>query len=86
MEEAAIIKSKDQLILDLKRKIDRIQIESENFRAKSQENFKELNKKNQVIRGVVRALRIALTKMEGDDDSEEGLASLTEEDDSETTT
>ena len=70
IEEAAVIKSKDQLILDLKRRIDQVTMESENFRQKSQENYKELQKKQNVVRGVIRALRIALTKLEGDDDSE----------------
>ena len=76
IEEAAVIKSKDQLILDLKRRIDRIQIESENFRQKSQENYKDLQQKNQMIRGVMRALRLALTKLEGDDASSSGLEHL----------
>lgn len=73
IEEAAVVKSKDQLILDLKRRVDELNHESENFRKKSQENYKELQKKQQVVRGVTRALRIALTKLEGDDDSDFGL-------------
>lgn len=73
IEEAAVVKSKDQLILDLKRRIDELLSESENFRKKSQENYKELQKKQQVVRGVIRALRMALTKLEGDDDSDFGL-------------
>ena len=76
MEEIAVVKSKDQLILDLKRRIDRIQMESENFRQKSQANYQQLQDKNRVIRGVVRALRIALTKLEGDSDSTLGLKEL----------
>jgi len=88
MEEAAVIKSKDQLILDLKRKIDRIQTESENFRQKSQENYRELQDKNQVIRGVSRALRIALTKMDGgvdiDTDDVADVEAFPVEDDDET--
>lgn len=75
IEDAAVVKSKDQLILDLKRRIDEISLESDNFRKKSQENYQELQKKQQVVRGVIRALRIALTKLEGDDDSEYGLES-----------
>ena len=73
IEEAAVLKSKDQLILDLKRRIDEISRESENFRKKSQEHYKELQKKKQVVRGVIRALRIAMTKLEGDDDSDYGV-------------
>ncbi len=72
IEEVAIVKSKDQLILDLKRRIDEISQESDNFRKKSQENYQELQKKQQVMRGVIRALRIALTKLEGDDSSDYG--------------
>ena len=76
IEEVALLKSKDQLILDLKRRIDEIGAESENFRKKSQENYRELQKKQQVVRGVVRALRIALTKLEGDDDSDFGIEKM----------
>jgi DNA repair exonuclease SbcCD ATPase subunit len=76
IEEAAVVKSKDQLILDLKRRIDELASESDNFRRKSQENYQELQKKQQVVRGAVRALRIALTKLEGEDDSDFGLADL----------
>ena len=75
IEEVAVVKSKDQLILDLKRRIDEISNESDNFRKKSQENYQELQKKQQVVRGVIRALRIALTKLEGDDDSDFGFDS-----------
>ncbi len=76
IEEAAVIKSKDQLILDLKRRIDDLATESDNFRKKSQENYQELQKKQQVVRGAVRALRIALTKLEGEDESDFGLEAL----------
>ena len=76
IEEAAVVKSKDKLILDLKRQIDHISNESDNFRRKSQENYGELQKKQQVMRGVMRALRMALTKLEAGDgsdyDQEEG--------------
>lgn len=76
MEEAAIIKSKDQLILDLKRKIDRHQLEAENFRKKGQVHYQKLQDKNKVIRGVVRALRIALVKLDSDSESSVGLVEL----------
>ena len=75
MDEAAVIKNKDQLILDLKRRIDEISNESDNFRRKSQENYREFHKKQQTVRSVIRVLRIAITKLEGDDDSEFGPVS-----------
>ena len=75
MEEIAVIKSKDQVILDLKKRVDELSNESDNFRKKSQENYKEFHKKQQTIRSVIRVLRIALTKLEGDDDSDFGLES-----------
>lgn len=78
IEEAALVKSKDQLILDLKRRIDDLTQESDNFRKKSQENYQELQKKQQVMRGVIRALRIALTKLEGDDSSDYGIEDVVE--------
>ena len=73
MEEVAVVKSKDQMILDLKKRIDEISHESNNFRRKSQENYKQFQKEQQTIRSAVRVLRIALTKLEGDDDSDFGL-------------
>ena len=75
MDEAAVIKNKDQMILDLKKRIDEISNESNNFRRKSQENYKEFHKKQQTVRSVIRVLRIAITKLEGDDDSDFGLES-----------
>ena len=66
MEEVAVIKNKDQIILDLKRRIDDISLESESFRKKNQEHYKELQKKQQNIRDVIRALRLALIKLEGE--------------------
>ncbi len=75
MEETAIVKSKDQLILDLKKRVDEISSESDNFRRKSQENYREFHKKQQTVRSVIRVLRIAITKLEGDDDSDFGLES-----------
>lgn len=73
MDEAAVIKNKDQMILDLKKRVDEISNESDNFRRKSQENYKEFHKKQQTVRSVIRVLRIAITKLEGDDDSDFGL-------------
>lgn len=69
IDELAVIKSKDKMILDLKRRMDQVTIESDNFKQKSQQNFEELQKKQHLMRGVVRALRLALTKLEGDIDS-----------------
>lgn len=69
IEEIALVRSKDELILELKRKIDRLKIESENYNRKSQEIYKQLNEKQEVIKRVVRALRIALSQLEGEDES-----------------
>lgn len=71
IEEVAVVKSKDKMILDLKKKVDQLSLEADNFKLKSQQNFEELQKKQYLMRGVVRALRLALTKLEGDIESQE---------------
>ncbi len=69
MEEIALVRSKDEMILELKRRIDRLKVESENYNKKSQQIYKQLQEKHEVTRRVIRALRIALTQLEGDEDS-----------------
>jgi hypothetical protein len=69
LETASLVNSKDNMILDLKRQIDQLGHESEFAKQKSQELFKQYKDKQETIRRVVRALRIALTILEGDDDA-----------------
>lgn len=73
MESATLIGTKDKMILELKRQIDQLTHESEHGKVKTQELFSQFKEKQETIRRVVRALRIALTILEGDEDSASSL-------------
>lgn len=65
-EEATLLKTKDKTILDLRRRIDKLDQEMEAYRDKNKEHYEKLQQQQQTVRAVVRALRIALTRLEGD--------------------
>ncbi|OFZ20041.1 MAG: hypothetical protein A2Z20_08125 [Bdellovibrionales bacterium RBG_16_40_8] len=65
MESAAVIRSKDEMILDLKRQIDQKANELENYRIKGQELNRQINDKQESLRRTVKALRLALSLLEG---------------------
>lgn len=69
MESSALIRTKDEAILELKRQIDQINIELNNYRVKNQELNRLSNDKQEMLRRTVKALRLALSMLEGDDDS-----------------
>lgn len=69
MESQTLISTKDKMILDLKRQIDQLTHENEYGKQKTQELYNQYKDKQETVRRVVRALRIALTILEGDDDS-----------------
>lgn len=66
MENATLVSTKDKMLLDLKRQIDQLAQESEYGKQRAQELFSQNKEKQETIRRVVRALRIALTILEGD--------------------
>ena len=72
MESATLIAGKDKMILDLKRQIDQLSHENSYGKQKSAELFNQYKGKQDTIRRVVRALRIALTILEGDEDASSG--------------
>lgn len=63
-EKAALLRSKDEYILDLKRKIDQLQSELDNYRSKVLELNKTLDSNQEQFKRTVRALRLALTNLE----------------------
>ncbi|MGE3681683.1 MAG: hypothetical protein AB7G93_08155 [Bdellovibrionales bacterium] len=68
MENAAIIRSKDEMILDLKRQLDQLNIELNNYRAKNQELNRQTTDKQEMLRRTVKALRLALSMLEGEEE------------------
>lgn len=69
MESATLISTKDKMLLELKRQIDQLNHENVYSKQKSAELFNQFKGKQDTIRRVVRALRIALTILEGDEDA-----------------
>ncbi len=69
MESQTLVSTKDKMILELKRQLDQLVHENDHAKAKSQEMFGQYKDKQETIRRVVRALRIALTILEGDDET-----------------
>jgi len=74
MESTALVRNKDEIILDLKRQIDQSNIELESYRNKGHELNRQINDKTETLRRTVKALRLALTMLEGGgDESSEPL-------------
>ncbi len=69
MENATIVSTKDEMIMRLKREIDQLKFETENGKVRSQELYNQYKEKQETIGRVVRALRIALTILEGDEEN-----------------
>lgn len=65
MENAALTRNKDEMLLDLKRQIDHLNMEIGNYRGKSQQLNKQMTEQHDVLRKTVKALRLALSMLEG---------------------
>lgn len=70
LENAAVLRSKDEHILELKRKFDQNQIESEQLKDKIRKLAEETDEKQDKIRRTVRTLRLALNMLDEDDVNE----------------
>lgn len=66
VDEAALLKTKDKMILELRRELEKKEQERGAFERKNKEHFQKIQEQQQTVRTVVRALRIALTRLEGD--------------------
>lgn len=69
MESAALIRSKDEMILELKRNTDQLNLELNNYRAKNQELNRQTSDKQEQLRRTVKALRLALSMLEGEEEA-----------------
>ncbi len=67
LEHGALLKNKDEIILDLKRKTDQLNYELENFRHKTKDLNRTAEDGREKIRRTVKTLRLALSMLEGDD-------------------
>lgn len=68
-EKAALMRAKDETILELKRKIDQMQSETDNYREKLLELNKTIDANQEQFKRTVRALRLALTNLEAKDEN-----------------
>ncbi|MFP5519821.1 MAG: hypothetical protein ACLGGX_07955 [Bdellovibrionia bacterium] len=68
-EKSALVRSKDEYILELKRKIDQLQGELDNYRSKVIELNKTLENNQEQFKRTVRALRLALSNLESKDEN-----------------
>jgi len=67
-EKSALVRSKDEYILDQKRKIDQLSMELDNYRKKCLELNKALDANQDQFKRTERALRLALTNLEASED------------------
>ncbi len=72
IESSTLVSAKDKMILDLKRQNDQLAHENEYFKQKMRELNDQFKGKEEKARVVVRALRIAMTQLEGEDGSGNG--------------
>ena len=71
MEHIAINNSKDEVVLNLKRKVDQLSLDLDNFRSKIQELNDQLNEKKEALQRTVKALRLALVMLENEGSSQQ---------------
>jgi hypothetical protein len=68
-EKAALVRAKDENILELKRKVDQLQSEIDNYREKCLELNKTIDASGEQFKRTVRALWLALSNLESKDDN-----------------
>ncbi|MFN9068476.1 MAG: hypothetical protein ACK5V3_14680 [Bdellovibrionales bacterium] len=65
-EKYALMRSKDEKILDLQRKLDQMKSELDLYRSKVQDLNKSMEEQQDQMRKTVRALRVAMSNLEND--------------------
>lgn len=68
-EKNALMKSKDEQILDLRRKMDQVQLEADSYRQKCVELNKVLDTNQDSFKRTTRALRLAMANLELQDEN-----------------
>ena len=79
-EKQALMRAKDEKILDLQRKLDQYKSELDLYRAKVQDLNKIMENQHDQMQKTIRALRIALVNLEHEDSSDTQTESSSEED------
>lgn len=68
-EKSALVRSKDEYILDLKRKIDQVDSELDNYRKKVLELNRTIDANQEQVKRTERALRLALNNLEAQEEN-----------------
>ena len=63
-EKNALVKTKDEQILDVRRKLDQVQLEVESYRQKCVELNKVIDTNQESFKRTTRALRLAMANLE----------------------
>ncbi len=71
MDGQAVLRSKDESLLELKEKLDTLQYEKEKLGKRNYALHQELQEKEAVLRRISRALHLALVQLEGETSSSE---------------
>ncbi len=71
LEEDAVISNKDEVLLDLKKQIDRLNYELESYKAQGRQMNQELQVQREQMRKTVKALKLALNILEHEEALEE---------------
>lgn len=64
IENSTLLRNKNEMILDLKRNIDQLNMELEKYRKKGQELNRQLDERKDILNRTVKTLRISLTMLE----------------------
>ncbi len=67
-EGGAIVRHKDELILDLKRQIEKLNYEMENYRKKNQGVHGQVEAHQDRMKRAMKALRVAVSLLDGEDE------------------
>lgn len=67
MEGVAVIRNKDEIILDLKRRIDQLTLEAEHHRSREASMMERIDKDQEKTRRAVKAIRLASSLLEEED-------------------
>lgn len=67
LENGAVVKTKDDLILDLKRQMDQTNYEMDSLRKKTQNITQQMEDQQDRIKKSVKALRVAVSLLDGDE-------------------
>ncbi len=71
LEEDAVISNKDEILLDLKKQIDRLNYELESYKAQGRQMNQEIQVQKEQMRKTVKALKLALNILEHEEALEE---------------